>query len=181
MNKVIDLELLNRPIDAINNERYNAYFESYLSNNINTRISLNGLWKFIYLDKFHSEIDNKYLDKDYDYIIDCCDTVTTKLALVLFAKENNIKIISSCGTGNRLNPTKLIITDIYKTKNDPLAKVLRNLLRKNNIDSLKVITSEELPIKSQDYISSVSFVPNTAGIYLAYTIFDDIIKKIKLY
>ena len=66
MNKVIDLSLLNKPLDAINNERYNAYFESYLSNNINTRISLNGLWKFIYLDKFHSEIDNKYLDKDYD-------------------------------------------------------------------------------------------------------------------
>ena len=66
MNKVIDLSLLNKPLDAINNERYNAYFESYLSNNINTRISLNGLWKFIYLDKFHSEIDNKYLDKNYD-------------------------------------------------------------------------------------------------------------------
>lgn len=66
MDKVIDLNLLNKPLDAINNERYNAYFESYLSNNINTRISLNGLWKFIYLDKFHYEIDNKYLDKDYD-------------------------------------------------------------------------------------------------------------------
>ena len=48
MDKVIDLSLLNKPLDAINNERYNAYFESYLSNNINTRISLNGLWKFIY-------------------------------------------------------------------------------------------------------------------------------------
>lgn len=116
------------------------------------------------------------IDK-YDYIIDACDTVTTKLELVLYAKEHNINIISCMGTGNRINPTKLVINDIYKTNNDPLAKIMRKLLKQNNIKKLKVVYSEELPIKTNDVIASCTMVPNVAGIYLAYQVINDIIKS----
>ena len=113
----------------------------------------------------------------YDYIIDCCDTMTTKLLLVKKAIENNIKIISSMGTGNRLDATKLEITNIWKTDNDPVARVMRKLLRDNDIKyKLPVLYSREIPIKIQERTpGSVSFVPNVAGFYIANYVFNDII------
>ena len=115
--------------------------------------------------------------KEYNFIIDCCDTMTTKLLLVKKAIENNIKIISSMGTGNRINPTKLEITNIWKTNNDPVAKIMRKLLRDNNIKyKLPVVTSKELPIKIQSRKpGSCALVPNVAGFYIAYYVFNDII------
>lgn len=113
----------------------------------------------------------------YDYIIDCCDTMTTKLLLVKKALEYNIKIISSMGTGNRLDSTKLEITNIWKTDNDPVARVMRKLLRDNNIKyKLPVLCSREIPIKTESRTpGSVSFVPNVAGFYIANYVFNDII------
>lgn len=111
---------------------------------------------------------NDYIPKNVDYIIDCCDTVTTKMELIKYAKKNNIPVISSMGTGNRLDATKLMITDIYKTKNDPLAKVMRKLCKENNIKHLDVLVSSELQIKTHDRTpGSTPFVPSTAGIYIA--------------
>ena len=170
---IIDITNLNRQLitNHSNIGQKKVIVAKKYALDINPKCNINAI------DIFLLKEDINNLDKDYDYIIDCCDTVTTKLDLVLFAKKYNINIISSCGTGNRLDPTKLVITDIYNTKNDPLARVLRNLLKKNNISSLKVVTSIELPIKSQEYISTVSFVPNTAGIYLAYEVFRDILNQ----
>ena len=113
----------------------------------------------------------------YDYIIDCCDTMTTKLLLVKKALEYNIKIISCMGTGNRLDCTKLEITNIWKTDNDPVARVMRKLLRDNNIKyKLPVLCSKEIPIKVEGRTpGSVSFVPNVAGFYIANYVFNDII------
>lgn len=172
-NDTIDITNLNRQLitNHTNIGLKKVIVAKKYTLDINPKCNINAI------DIFLLKEDINNLDKDYDYIIDCCDTVTTKLDLVLFAKKYNINIISSCGTGNRLDPTKLVITDIYNTKNDPLARVLRNLLKKNNISSLKVVTSIELPIKSQEYISTVSFVPNTAGIYLAYEVFRDILNQ----
>lgn len=172
-NDTIDITNLNRQLitNHTNIGLKKVIVAKKYTLDINPKCNINAI------DIFLLKEDINNLDKDYDYIIDCCDTVTTKLNLVLFAKKYNINIISSCGTGNRLDPTKLVITDIYNTKNDPLARVLRNLLKKNNISSLKVVTSIELPIKSQEYISTVSFVPNTAGIYLAYEVFRDILNQ----
>ncbi len=115
----------------------------------------------------------------YDYIVDCCDTVTTKLLLIKKSIKHNIKIITSMGTGNRLDPTKLTITDIWHTNYDPLAKIMRQLLRKNNIyDKIPVVTSTEIPIKIKSHKpGSTSLVPNVAGFYIAYYIFNDIIKQ----
>lgn len=113
----------------------------------------------------------------YDYIIDCCDTMTTKLLLIKKALEYNVKIISSMGTGNRLDPTKLEIMNIWKTENDPVAKAMRKMLRDNNIKyKLPVLCSTELPIKiSSRTPGSVSFVPNVAGFCIASYVFNDII------
>ena len=115
--------------------------------------------------------------KKYNYIIDCCDTMTTKLLLIKKALEYNIKIISSMGTGNRVDPTKLEIMNIWKTQNDPVAKVMRKMLRDNHIKyKLPVLCSTELPIKTHERIpGSVSFVPNVAGFCIASYVFNDII------
>lgn len=128
---------------------------------------------------FLTEANINELDYNkYDYIIDCCDTMTTKFLLVKKALELNIKIISSMGTGNRIDSTKLEITNIWKTNNDPVARVMRKMLRDNNIKyKLPVLCSKEVPIKVNSRTpGSVSFVPNVAGFYIANYVFNDIIK-----
>ena len=129
-------------------------------------------------EMFLTEANINDIDFTYvDYIIDCCDTMTTKLLLVKKALEYNIKIISSMGTGNRLDATKLEITNIWKTDNDPVARVMRKLLRDNDIKyKLPVLISREIPIKVDSRTpGSVSFVPNVAGFYIANYVFNDII------
>lgn len=130
----------------------------------------------------------KYLDSsnidlfdylEYDYIVDCCDTMTTKFLLIQKALENQVPIISCMGTGNRLDPTKLVITDIWKTNYDPVAKVMRKMLRDNHIQAkIPVLCSLEHPIKiSSRKPGSTSFVPNVAGFDIASYVFNDIINN----
>lgn len=128
------------------------------------------------------------IDKDTHYIIDAIDDLKAKVAIIKYAYKNNIKIISSMGTGNRLNPFLFKITDIYKTKNCPLAKKMRYLLKKENIKELKVLFSEELPLKP-DYSclfdisekkhvpASISFVPPVAGMLLASYVVNELLKE----
>lgn len=127
----------------------------------------------------------------YAYIVDAIDTVTAKLELIVKAKEANVPIISSMGTGNKLDPTKLEVTDIYKTEVCPLAKVMRNELKKRGIKKLKVVYSKEQPIKVKkkeneqitsenmgrikDVPGSVAFVPSVAGLIIAGQVIGDII------
>lgn len=126
------------------------------------------------------------IKKDLDYVVDCIDTVTAKIEIVVQCKNLDIPIISAMGTGNKLDPSKLEITDIYKTNICPLAKVMRKELRKRNIDSLKVIYSKEEPIKpynipgcegehKKQTPGSVSFVPSVAGLTIAGEIIRNII------
>ena len=119
------------------------------------------------------------LNNNYDYIIDACDTVTIKLELVKMALELGIKIISVMGTGNKFNPTMLEICDITKTSYDPLAKVMRKLLRDNKIKHLMVVASKEIPRKTDRIPGSSIMVPNTAGIYAAYYCINDIMENNK--
>ena len=117
--------------------------------------------------------------RQFDYVFDCCDTVTTKYILIKKCIDHNVKIISSMGTGNRLDPTKIVIKDIWKTNNDPLAKAMRKILRDNGIKAkIPVVTSEELPIKTGvREVGSVVFVPNVAGFCMASWLFSDIMNK----
>lgn len=115
---------------------------------------------------------------DFDYIIDACDTISTKIALIKFAAQKNIKIITCLGTGKKLDPTKLEITTLDKTYNDPLAKKLRQELKNCQLNKIKVVFSKELPKNNDKTITSMMMVPSTAGIYLAYYIINDILKEI---
>lgn len=111
----------------------------------------------------------------YDYVIDAVDTVTAKIQLISQAQEAGVPIISSMGTGNKLDPSRLLVADIYKTKVCPLAKVMRHELKKRNVKKLKVVYSEELPMESKCYDETIGkaipgsmvFVPGAAGLLLA--------------
>ena len=127
------------------------------------------------------------LDNIIDYIVDSVDTVTAKIELVVRANKLNIPIISCMGTGNKLDPTKFEVTDIYKTSVCPLAKVMRKELRTRGIKELKVVYSKEEPIKPTKVIEestpknqvpgSISFVPSVAGLIIAGEVVKDLIHK----
>lgn len=123
-------------------------------------------------------------DKKTDYVIDCIDTITSKLELIVRAKNMNIPIISCMGTGNKLDPTKFEVTDISKTSVCPLAKVIRKELRNRGINTLKVVYSKEEPVKAnifgeetkKEIPGSISFVPSVAGLIIAGEVIKDLIK-----
>ncbi|MGI6584455.1 MAG: tRNA threonylcarbamoyladenosine dehydratase [Gracilibacteraceae bacterium] len=128
---------------------------------------------------------------EYDYVVDAIDMVSSKISLVLKCAEMNIRIISCMGAGNKLDPTKFVITDIYKTSVCPLAKVMRYELRKRGVKSLKVVYSKEEPIVPDKDASdceincvcssrrqvpgSISFVPSAAGLIIASAVVRDIL------
>lgn len=119
---------------------------------------------------------------EYDYIIDAVDTVTAKLTIIEKAKAAGIPVISSMGTGNKLDPTAFRVADISKTSVCPLARVMRRELKKRGISSLKVVYSEELPINlaetpeenGRHLPGSISFVPGAAGLIIAGEVIKDI-------
>ena len=122
---------------------------------------------------------SELLDNSLDYIVDAIDTVTGKIELVCRANDLNIPIISAMGTGNKLDPTKFEVTDIYKTSVCPLAKVMRKELRSKGIQKLKVVYSKEEPIKPNDgdykTPASISFVPSVVGLIIAGEVIKDLI------
>lgn len=124
------------------------------------------------------------IDNSVSYIVDAIDTVTAKIELVLRANNLSIPIISSMGTGNKLDPTRFEVTDIYKTTVCPLAKVMRKELKSRGIKKLKVVYSKEEPIKikkdetkQKQVPGSISFVPSVAGLIIAGEVVKDIIKQ----
>ena len=113
----------------------------------------------------------------YDYVIDAIDTVTAKLDLIERAKAADVPVISSMGTGNKLDPTRFEVTTINKTSVCPLAKVMRRELKKRGITDLKVVYSQEEPLKQGERTpASISFVPPVAGLILAGEVIKDLIK-----
>ncbi|MBQ5812860.1 MAG: tRNA threonylcarbamoyladenosine dehydratase, partial [Clostridia bacterium] len=132
---------------------------------------------------FSSENADEVLSRGFDYIADAIDTVPSKLCLIEEAHRREIPIISSMGTGNKLDPSRFRITDISKTSVCPLAKKVRYELKKRGISHHKVLFSEELPIKP-DYAegerkvpASISFVPSAAGLMIAGEIIRDLINN----
>ena len=125
---------------------------------------------------------NKYFIYNYDYVIDAIDTITGKIGLVIDCNKRKINIISSMGAGNKLDPTRFQVSDIFNTSVDPLAKVMRKKLKENGIHKLKVVYSTEKPITlnlpnaSEKIIGSVSFVPSVAGLIVAGEVIKDLIK-----
>lgn len=138
-----------------------------------------------YLPDNHSDI----ITDDISYIVDAIDTVSAKIDIIMEAKKRNIPIISAMGAGNKLDPTRFEVTDIYKTSVCPLAKVMRRELKNRGIKHLKVVYSKEEPIKIEDYSccseeldkkrvpGSLAFVPSCMGLIIASEIVKDILKK----
>ena len=173
-NDTIDITNKNRQIIALNStidmNKVDAFEKRIKDINENVNV--------IKLQIFLNEETKKELFKyNIDYLVDSCDTVTTKIMLIRECLNRNIKFISSMGTGNKFDPKKLVITDIKKTSYDPLAKVIRHEINKLNItDSITVLSSTEEPIKTGLRTpASYSVVPNTAGILIADYILKDII------
>ncbi len=117
---------------------------------------------------------------NYDYVVDAIDTITAKISLVLECQRRGVKIISSMGAGNKLDPTRFKVADIFQTTVDPVAKVMRKKLKENGVTNLKVVYSEEIPRKidagnlTGKVIGSVAFVPSVAGLILAAEVVKDI-------
>lgn len=169
-NDKVDITNLNRQIIATN-ENIGTYKVDAAYNRakiINPEIKINK--HCVFYDKESAE---GFDFSCYDYIIDAIDSVSSKLLLIENAVKSGVPIISSMGTGNKLNPTLLEVSDIYKTSVCPLAKVMRYELKKRGIKNLKVVYSKEEPIKitaqndTKKTIGSISFVPATAGLIIA--------------
>lgn len=172
----VDVTNLNRQIIAttktIGKPKVEVARDRILEINPNAKVE-------IYKEFFMPESSKEILDDKVTYIVDSVDTVTAKIELVLRAKELKIPIISSMGTGNKLEPCKFEVTDIYKTSVCPLAKVMRKELRKRGIDNLKVVYSKEEPIilEESKTLGSISFVPSVCGLIIAGEVIKDIIEK----
>lgn len=178
----VDITNINRQIIATNETigkvKVEVLKERILS--INPDINI-----YAYEEKFfRDKKDIFFKNKKYDYIVDAIDIVTAKLDLIEIAKEMKIPIISSMGTGNKLNPTMLEVTDISKTSVCPLAKVIRQEMKKRRLGKLKVVYSKEEPKKPKSdgrekakNIGSVAFVPSVAGLIIASEVVKDICKK----
>ncbi len=139
---------------------------------LNENIKIKAINAFLTKDNINT------LDKDYDYIIDACDTLNTKLELIRFAQINKIKIISAMGMGNRVDASKIKITTLDKTHNDPLAKVLRKLVKDNHLNSkVKVCFSEEGPFKKGE-VNSLITSPGIAGLLIVNEIINDLIRPL---
>ena len=142
--------------------------------------------KTFYLPSNRDEFDFR----KYDYVIDAIDTVTAKIDIIIQAKENNIPVISAMGAGNKMDPSMLVVTDIYKTEMDPLCKVMRKELKKRGIKNLKVVYSKEKPIvpllekndineasshssSRRSIPGSSAFVPPVSGLLIASEVVKD--------
>lgn len=127
---------------------------------------------------------SKMVPSDTDYIIDAIDTVQSKLSLIEYADKENIPIISCMGTGNKLHPEKLMVSDINKTSVDPLARIVRKELKIRGIKKLRVVWSDEIPVlpgyrlpenkDGRKVPASISFVPSAAGLLMASVVVNDL-------
>ena len=187
-NDSVGLSNLNRQIIATENTIGRAKTEV-----MRERIlSINPNCKVMVHNTFYLPGITGIIEEDTDYIVDAIDTVTAKIQLVLDAQERGISIMSSMGTGNKMNPTQLMVADIYKTSICPLAKVMRKELKQRGVKKLKVVYSKELPLEcklsEEDLIAmgentnkrrtpgSISFVPPVAGLIIASEVVKDLLE-----
>ena len=180
-NDTISESNLNRQIHALTNTigKYKVEVMKERIMQINPKAKVEISKEF-----FMPNSDSNLIDNTINYIVDAIDTVTAKIELVIRAEKLQIPIISSMGTGNKLDPTKFAVTDIYKTSVCPLAKVMRKELKSRNIDKLKVVYSKEVPIKLKDISiskkpvpGSISCLPSAAGLIIAGEVVKDIMNS----
>ena len=174
---VVDVTNINRQIiathETVGRPKVEVCRERMLSINPDVKVDA---WQCFYLPERAGEFDFGA----YDYVVDAVDNVTAKIDIICNARAAGVPVISSMGTGNKLDPTMFKIADIKDTKVCPLAKAVRKELRKRGVSGVKVLYSEEEPIKplSDDTRTpaSISFVPSAAGLIIAGRVISDILE-----
>lgn len=141
----------------------------------------------VYREFYMDDCKIDLITEDLSYAVDCVDTIMAKIAIVCNCDSLNVPVISSMGTGNKLDPTMFEVADIYETSVCPLARIMKKDFRKRNIEKLKVVYSKEHPINTNDceinkdkkfkVKGSVSFVPSVAGLIIAGEVIKDIAGK----
>lgn len=176
---IIEISNLNRQVHAslktIGEKKVVAMKERLMD--INPSLNID-----IYNEKYNKGSRN-LLKKDYHYVIDAIDMVSSKIDLITTCKAMDIPVISAMGAGNKLDPTKLEVGDIYQTHTCPLARIMRRELRKLGVEDLKVVWSPEEPIRasieSQDLRKSapgsIAYVPSVCGLIIASEIVKELI------
>lgn len=186
-NDTVALTNLNRQIiatlDTIGQPKVEVMQKRILSINPEAKITLHQCF-------FLPENKDSFDFSQYDYVVDAVDTVAAKIAIVLAAKEAGVPVISSMGAGNKVNPAMFEVADIYKTSIDPLARVMRQAMKKHRIKKLKVVYSKELPLLQVDELKaechaeapkrralpgSNAFCPSVAGLIIASVVIKDIV------
>ena len=186
-NDTVAITNINRQIiatlDTVGQPKVEAMRQRILSINPEAEITLHQCF-------FLPENKDEFDFSKYDYVIDAVDTVAAKIAIVLAAKEAGVPVISSMGAGNKVNPAMFEVADIYKTSIDPLARVMRQAMKKHHIKKLKVVYSKELPLLQVDELKdechaeapkrralpgSNAFCPSVAGLIIASEVIKDLV------
>ena len=186
-NDTVSVSNLNRQIiatvDTIGKPKVEVMRDRILSINPKAEVTIRQSF-------FLPEKKEEYNFSEYAYVVDAVDTVTAKIAIIQCSKEVGVPVISSMGTGNKLNPMELEVTDISKTSVCPLAKVMRKELKDRDIKNVKVVYSKEQPLvpkvaleevdpvaRKRGTPGSTAFVPSVAGLIIASEIIKDLTKE----
>lgn len=185
MDKV-SVSNINRQIiatmDTVGRYKTDVMKERMVSINPNVEVELHNCF-------FLPDTADEFDFSKYDYVVDAVDTVTAKIEIIMRAQAANVPVISAMGAGNKLDPTRFKVMDIYKTEMDPLAKVMRRELKKRGVKKLKVVCSDEKPISINAENSaheesgngrraipgSLAFVPSVSGLVIASEVVKDLI------
>lgn len=172
---VVDITNLNRQL-MTNHQNIGDLKTKVLKERI---ASINPNCKVKIINKKLTKNDiTELFENNLNYIIDACDTLEVKEELILKCHEYKVKLISSMGTGNKFDPTRLKVMDIRKTSYDPLAKRIRKFVIDNKINyKVNVVCSDEQPLKISKQVGSTAFVPATAGLLCASFVINDIVKE----
>lgn len=178
---VVSVSNINRQIIALNSTvglpKTEVFKKRALDINPDVKVNCHNVF-------FMPDTSDMFDFSKYDYVADAIDTVTGKIEIIMKAQEAGVKVISSMGTGNKLDPTLFEVTDIYKTSVCPLARVMRRELKNRGVKHLKVVYSKEEAIKTnitengKAVPGSISFVPSVAGLIIAGEIIKDLIADI---
>ena len=183
-NDTVSLTNINRQIIAthstVGRQKVEVMKERMLDINPNADISIHQCF-------FLPENANEFSFETYDYVVDAVDTVTAKIEIIMKCKELGVPVISAMGAGNKLDPSRFRVADIYKTTMCPLAKVMRKEMKKRGVKDLKVVFSDEMPVSPIETENveplnpgkratpgSIAFAPSAAGLVLASEVIKDL-------
>ena len=170
----VDITNINRQIIALNST-IGKYKVEVLKDRL---LDINPSLNIISInDKYTSDNRDKFFNAKYDYVVDAIDMVVSKVDLIKYCHENNVNIVSAMGAGNRYNVPEFKVTDIFKTYNDGLAKIMRKKLKENHISHHTVVFTDNIATPSGETIGSISYYPAMCGCVLSGFVINELIKN----